>query len=280
MLLYNLKSSLRNLRKNKLFSFLNLTGFTVGFTVCIVLSLFIFKEFTVDTSFENHKNIYRLIDTIRNSSKMDYDLASALKERFPDITQAAPVFYSSLNTPQYVKTVNGTYYILIKEIISTNNAFFKIFTLPVLVGDKVNPFSDLNSIVITRSTALKLFGKTDVLGEILHLFNSLELPVSAVVEDMPENSSLAVDLFFNGENEKFRFSQNCNGTENGNVCYNPVDLYVLTNKETDVASIQKKVNSGFPSNKSKTMGVFFQPLHDIYLTQEIKDNENKITCHL
>ena len=79
MLLYNLKTSLRNLRKNKLFSILNLTGFTVGFTVCIVLSLFIFKEFTVDTGFDNHKNIYRLIDLVSNSSKMDYDIASELK---------------------------------------------------------------------------------------------------------------------------------------------------------------------------------------------------------
>ena len=275
MFLYNLKSSLRNIRKNKLFSFLNLSGFTVGFTVCIVLSLFIFKEFRVDTGFENHKNIYRLIDTIRNSSKMDYDISRALKEQFPDITLAAPVFYSSLNTPQYVKAVNGTDYVLINEIISTTNIFFKIFTLHFLAGNNENPFSDLNSIVITRSTALRLFGKTDVLGEIVHLYNSLELPVSAVVEDMPENSSLSAELFFNSENEKFRFSQNCNGTQDGNICYNPFDIYVLTNSETDVASIHKKVNSVFPSNKSKTMGVLFQPLTDIYLTQGIKENDNK-----
>src|ERR1035437_2058659 len=271
MLIYNLKCYLRNLKNNKHLSFLNLTGFSVGFSICIVLSSFIFKEYTVDTSFDNHKNIYRLIDTIRNSPRMDYDIASALKEKFPDISQGTTVFYLSLNPPQYVKSINGTDFVQIKELISTNNEFFRIFTLPVLVGDKENPFSDLNSIVMTRSTAFKLFGKIDVLGEILQFDSSIKLPISAVIEDMPENSSLSADLFFNSQNEKFRFSQACNG----GVCYNPVDLYVLTNEGTKVAMVQKKVNSGFPSNKSKTSAVSFQPLTEIYLTHSIQENGNR-----
>lgn len=271
MLIYNLKCYLRNLRNNKLLSFLNLTGFSVGFSICIVLSLFIFKEYSVDTSFDNHKNIYRLIDTIRNSPRMDYDIASAIKEKFPDISQATTVFCLSLNPPQYVKSINGTDFVLVKKLISTNNAFFRIFTLPVLEGDKVNPFSDLNSIVITRSTALKLFGKLDVHGEVLQLNSSIRLPVSAVIEDMPENSSLSADLFVNSQNEKFRFSQACDG----GVCYNPVDLYVLINEGTKVEMLQKKLNSGFPSNKSKTSAVSFQPLSDIYLNRSINENGNR-----
>jgi len=239
--------------------------------VCIVLSLFIFKEFTVDTSFVNHNAIYRLIDTIRNSPKIDSDIASSLKQQFPDIVQATPAFQYSLNPPQYVKSVKGSDFVMIKDVMSINNDFFRIFTLPVLVGDKETPFADLNSIVITRSTALKLFGKTDVTGEILHFDSSMELPVSAVVEDLPENSSLSADLFFNSENENFRFSQSCNS----GVCYNPADIYVLINGKTDVASIQKKVNSAFPSNKSKTSGVSFQPLPDIYLAQGIQENGNR-----
>lgn len=275
MLLYNLKSALRNLKKNKLFTILNLTGFTVGFTVCIVLSLFIFKELTVDSGFNNQKHIYRLIDSTSNSSKMDYDIADALKDQFPDISLAAPVYYISPDRPRYIKSTKGTDNMLVKEVISTNNTFFKIFNLDVLVGDKRNPFSDLNSIVITRFTANRLFGKTDVLGEIINLDNSLELSVSAVIEDMPKNSSLGADLFLNSENEKLRFSQSCHGTQNGNICYNPFDVYVLINAKKDASSIQKEINSNFPSNKSNTKGVHFQPLVNIYLTQGIKGNENR-----
>jgi putative ABC transport system permease protein len=269
--IYNLKCSLRNIRNSKLLSFLNLTGFTVGFTICIIISLFIFKEYTVDTGFENHKNIYRLIDAERNSPKMDYDIAAALKQKFPEISQATTVFNLSFNTSQYAKSVNRTEYVLVKEIISTNNSFFRIFTLPVLVGNKESPFADLNSIVITRSTALKLFGKIDVLGEIIQFASSIKLPVSAVIEDIPENSSMNADLFFNSENKMFRFSESCNG----GVCFNPVDLYLLTNSETNIKTLQKKVNSEFPENKSKTSAVFFQPLTNIYMNPGIQENTNR-----
>jgi putative ABC transport system permease protein len=275
MLIHNLKSSLRNLRKNKLFSFLTLSGFTVGFTICILLSLFLFKEYSVDKSFKDYQNIYRLIDTTKNSPKMDYDIASSLKEKFPDITNAAPVFYSGMNKPMYIKSVKSTDYSLIQEMISTNNNFFQIFSVEIIEGDKKHPFSDLNSMVISRSTAIKIFGKTDVLGEVIHMDNSLEFPVSAVVEDLPENSSIRADLFFNSENEKLRFSQSCHGTDKGMVCYNPVDIYVSVNSKTDGSSIQEKVNSQFPLNKSNTKGVFFQRLDNIYLTQGINGNDNK-----
>ncbi|MGE5457275.1 MAG: ABC transporter permease, partial [Methanococcaceae archaeon] len=271
MLIYNLKCSLRNIRNNKLLSFLNLTGFTVGFSICIIISLFIFKEYTVDRGFDNHKSIYRLIDSIRNSPRMDYDIAAALKQKFPEISEATTVFCLSFNTPQYAKSVNRAEFVRVNEIISTNNSFFRIFTLPVLAGNKESPFADLNSIIVTRSTALKLFGKIDILGEIIQFASSIKLPVSAVIEDMPENSSMNADLFFNSENDMFRFSESCNG----GVCFNPVDLYVLTNSETDIKILQKKVNSEFPANKSKTSAVFFQPLTNIYLNAGIQENANR-----
>jgi putative ABC transport system permease protein len=275
MLLYNLKTAFRNLKKNKLFAILNITGFTVGFTVCIVLSLYIYKELTVDSSYINYKSIFRLVDSTSHSCKMDYDIADALKNQFPDITMAAPVYYISPNRPSYVKSVKGTDFIPVGDFISTNNSFFKIFNINVLSGDKNNPFTGMNSMVITRSTANRLFGKTDVIGEVINLENSLELTVSAVIEDLPENSSLSADLLLNSENEKLRFAQSCNGTQNGNVCYNPFDVYVLINTSKDVSLIQKAVNSKFPANKSYTQGVLFQPLAKIYLTPGITGNDNK-----
>jgi len=50
---------------------------------------------------------------------MDYDISSEIKEKFPDITQAAPVYYSGLNLPMYIRSVKRTDYVLIKEMIST-----------------------------------------------------------------------------------------------------------------------------------------------------------------
>ena len=271
MLIFNLKSSIRSIGNDKLFAFLNLSGFALGFTVCILLSLFIFRELTVDRGFENHKNIFRLVDTVQKSTKMDCEIATALKENFPDIIQSSPVFYMYLNPPQYIKEIGGSEFVMIKEMISANNDFFHIFSLNILLGDKVNPFSDLNSVVLTESTALKIFGKIDILGELIRLDRSLEVNVSAVVQDLPENSSLKADLFFNSDNEMLRFSQHCNG----GVCYNPSDIYVLKSSNADCNNLKSKINSKFPSNKSNTEGVLLQPLSDIYLNQGIKGNANR-----
>jgi putative ABC transport system permease protein len=272
MFVFNLRSSFRNILKDKLFAFFNLSGFALGFTVCILLSLFIFRELTVDREFKNYKNIFKLIDTVQNMAKMDCDIALALKENFPDIIQSSPVFYYNMNPPQYIKKIQGSEFVMIKELISTNNDFFRIFSLNILIGDKNNPFSDLNSIVLTESTALKIFGKIDVLGEVVRLEKSLEVHVSAVVQDIPENSSLNADLFFNSENEMFRFSQSCNG----GVCFNPSDVYVLKNPKVGINNLKKIINSKFPTNKSNTKGILLQPLKEIYLTQGIKGNINRI----
>jgi len=171
MIVYSIITSIRSILKDKIFSFFSITGFAFGFTVCILISLFVFKELTVDKGFLNNDRIYRLIDTVGNNSKMDFEIAGSIKEKFPEIIYSAPVFYQYLNPPQYTKAVNGSDLVLIKEFISTNNDFFKVFSLPILVGDKDYPFSDLNSIVLTQSTAIKIFGKTDCAGELIKVEN-------------------------------------------------------------------------------------------------------------
>ena len=271
MIVYSIITSIRSILKDKIFSFFSITGFAFGFTVCILISLFVFKELTVDKGFLNNDRIYRLIDTVGNNSKMDFEIAGSIKEKFPEIIYSAPVFYQYLNPPQYTKAVNGSDFVLIKELISTNNDFFKVFSLPVLVGDKDHPFPDLNSIVLTRSTAIKIFGKTDCAGELIKVENLFEVRVSAVIEDFPENSSLNADAFFNCENKMFRFSQYCNG----GVCHYPSSVYFLTRPGTDYKSLLVKINSGFPENKSGTHGVVFQKITDIYLSQGISNSENR-----
>ncbi len=271
MIVYNIITSIRSIIKDKIFSFFNLTGFAFGFTVCILISLFVFQELTVDTGFLNNDRIYRLVDTVSNNSKMDFEIAGKMKEHFPEIMYSSPVFYQYLNPPQYTKAVNGLDFVLIKELISTNNDFFNIFSLPVLVGDKDSPFSDLNSIVLTQSTAIKIFGKIDCIGEIIKLEKLFEVRVSAVIEDFPENSSLNADAFFNSDNQMFRFSQYCNG----GICYHPSSIYILTKSGTDKKNLSNKINSGFPENKSTTHGIFLQMLTDIYLSQGISNNENR-----
>ncbi len=271
MLGYNIKQSVYGMRKNGLFSFLNIFGFAAGFAVCMVLVLFAWKEYTVDRNFENYQQIYRLIDARKNSTRMDCDIAFGMKEQFPGISLAAPLKYMHMNTPIFIKRTDGEDFVLCSELISTTNEFFEIFSVEVLSKGSDRPFADLGSLVISESTAMKLFGMTDVVGEVLNLANMMELPVSAVVRDLPANSSLGADLYLNAENEDFRMSQYCSG----GICFNPMDIYVLVDGHADIAGLEELVNSQFPDNRSDTDSIWLQPLADIYLTTSIEHNENR-----
>jgi putative ABC transport system permease protein len=238
----------------------------------MVLALYSYKEYTVDKGFPGHSTIYRLIDTKTNSSRIDFEFAQTLMEQYSDIKLAIPLNYVSLSEENvFIKTLNSTDYIKSKAMISTTNDFFKAFSVPIVAGNPAAPFADLNSVVITKSTANRLFGKTDAVGEIINFSDIFELPVSAVSEDLPVNSSFDTDIFYNGENKKFRFS---NSTYNG-IKYSPLDIYVQLNEQTDAERFADLVNQKMPANKSRLENIRLQPLTDIYLESGVEGNRNK-----
>jgi putative ABC transport system permease protein len=272
MITHHIKQSLRSLKNNKLYSFLNIGGFAVGFAVCMILAIFTYKEYNVDKGFQSHSTIYRLIDKKTNSSRIDFEFAQSMKEQYSDIKLAVPLNYVSFSEENvFIKTLNREDYIKTKAMVSTTNDFFKTFSVPIIAGNSDAPFADLNSVVITKSTANRLFGKTDAIGEIINFADIFELPVSAVSEDLPTNSSFDADVFYNGENPKFRFS---NSTYNG-IRYSPVDIYVQLNNKTDAVQFAALVNDNIPANKSRLDSIRLQPLTDIYLTTGIEGNRNK-----
>nr|WP_321353982.1 ABC transporter permease [uncultured Draconibacterium sp.] len=272
MIRNNINQSFRSLKYNKLYSFLNIGGFAVGFAVCMVLALYSHKEYSVDKGFVNYSNLYRVIDTERNSSNIDYDLAQSLKDQYPDIKLAVPFNYVSFAEEKvYLKKLEGEDFIQSKAMISTNNDFFNAFSIPIITGNSKMPFADLNSVVITKSVAQKLFGRTDVTGEIINFSSIFEVPISAVCEDLPENSSFEADVFYNSDNENFRFSRSCT---NG-ICCNPMNIYIQLNNKVDIDQFTALVNQNVPANKMSTENIRLQPLTDIYLETGIEGNENK-----
>ena len=156
-------------------------------------------------------------------------------------------------------------------MVSTTNNFFKAFSLPIIAGNPDAPFSDPNSVVITQKVALKLFGRTNVVGEIINFWDVFELPVCAVSEDLPVNSSFDADVFFNGQNEKFRFSR----SRYNNISYNPVDIYIQLGGKNNPEKFTALLNKEIPANKSRLENIRLQPLSDIYLETGIEGNRNK-----
>ena len=201
MIRFKIKLAVRNLLKNKLYSFLIIGGFAIGFTASILIGLFYSAESNVNRHFSDYKNIFRLYDARKSKSGLDYKLNTVLSENYPDIKKACPVGLSYY--PITLKDPETKNYIRIEHVISTNDSFFDVFSIKILSILEKQPFSKQNSAVITESAAKKLFGDKNPLGRTInHEFFSAT--VTAVMEDIPGNSSFKAELLLNSENKEFQ----------------------------------------------------------------------------
>lgn len=270
MFSHHFRFAIRNLFKGRIYSLFNIFGFALGFTICIIAGLYVYREFSVDKSFKDYQHIYRIVDDENNISEIHYDLAEKLRDQFPEIKSITPVLFKykheyRVKLPQGENAINAQY------MISTEKDFFNIFSLDFVAGDPANPFKSEFSVVVTESIAKMLFDRTDVIGELIHTTIVGDVPVSAVVRDMPENSSLKADLFINSETG-VRLNGICRG---GNVnCWDLYPIYILLNEGTDKELLEKKINNNFPENKSETKIIRLQPFADIYFDKTVADNNN------
>ena len=95
MIRFNLKLAIRNLVKNKVYSFLIIGGFAIGFAACLLIGLFYQTETSVNEDFANHKQIYRLYDAKNNRFNLNYNLFPILTENYPEVSDACPLEYGS-----------------------------------------------------------------------------------------------------------------------------------------------------------------------------------------
>ena len=272
MLKYYLKHALRGILKNKLFSAFNIIGFAVGFAVCIIIALFVYREYSVDSHFPDADRVYRLIDVKSNSTKIDQDVVPFLLENYPEICCATPVYYLPMDDlSTFIKQEKSRNTVYVKEFMATNNDFFRLAGLRSIVAKSSTPFFDTKSIVLSETTALKLFGRIDIIDEEIDLYG-IKMSVSAIVEDIPSNSSMSEDFYVHANNEAFPV-----GTHNTpKGVYYPKDIYIKLNEGADLASLVKKLNSAFPANMSETKEVAFQPVKDIYFSLPYAGSENRV----
>jgi len=250
--------SIRNLLKNKVYSALIIGGFSIGFAACLLIALFYNAEHNIDTHFPNYNNIYRIYDAKNNDCNFDYKLLQPLSENYPEIKKVCPMEYSSY-FQLTIKDTETHDFIREKQIVVTNNSFFDLFSINIISKLSNKPFKDKNSVVVSESFAKKLFGNKDPLGRTIkeEFFTAT---VTAVMKDIPDNSSFKANLLLNSENDEFRMSQIC---ENG-YCYYPTTFFVLLENNTKASDFANSLNISHIYTKSNSLEL--EPLTDIYLS--------------
>lgn len=195
MYFLNLKIALRNLLRNKMASLINISGLAIGLAACLMLLLYVSYEWNYDRGFRKSDDTYQLMFNfygadhhIRSTGDQSPNtIAAVLKEEMPEVENISRILWASKRLLANGKNsfkVSGRY---------ADPELLKIFDFKVLHGNLGKALDDPHSIVLTASTARKLFGSTDVLNRGLKFENQAEVKVTAIIEDLPPNTSYDFD---------------------------------------------------------------------------------------
>ena len=197
MLKNYLKTALRSIARQKLYSAINIFGLSFGMACCFLISLYVYDEVSYDKFFEDGERIYRVAlernypDHTRYFSSSSVMVAPTLLANYPDVEQATRL-HRLFFVPQVVVTVGDQSFQEDKFLFADSN-FFDVFSFRFLEGDPTTALDAANKVVLTDKTARRYFGDAPALNQTLE-GGVGELVVSAVIEDIPENSHIDFDL--------------------------------------------------------------------------------------
>ncbi|MEO9022706.1 MAG: ABC transporter permease, partial [Ginsengibacter sp.] len=254
------KIALRNLVKNKTFSFLNIAGLSVGISTCFIIMLFVQHELSFDRFNKNADRIVRVVFKANINGGKIFEanvmppVAGVMKSDFPEVQDA-----TRIQKEESLKVTYKDNSYEDEEMAFVDPNFFSIFTLPLIKGDAKTALTEPYTMIITRRTAEKYFGKEDPLGKTL-FFNddkSVAYKVTGMIDKVPANAHFQFDLFVSMVGLDDAKSDTWMGSN--------FFTYLLLKKGTDY----KKLEAKLPGMVEKYMGPQIQQAMGISLNQFI-----------
>ncbi len=194
MLKNYLKITLRNFKRHKGYTFLNIAGFAIGMACCLIIFLYVRHETGFDTYHKDVERIYRIVQDIRTSTSnrlfapVSPMVGPTLKADYPQIEQTARLI---TGRSRLVRREEIVFYE--DRFMYADNELFEIFTIPFIQGSPQNALSRPQTLVISETMAHKYFSGENPIGKILEI-NSREYEITGVVIDSPKNTHLKYDF--------------------------------------------------------------------------------------
>jgi putative ABC transport system permease protein len=280
----NFKTAIRYFNKYRSFTFINLSGLTIGFVCCLFIFLYITDEFKFDKHHEKGDRIYRVCRDYKMANAEGIScsttppMANALKDEFPEIEEV--VRFSSWDFEVGVQYNDNKF--VEKNIIAADKSIFKVFTIPLISGNEDEALKNPLSVVLSESTAKKYFGKQDPLGKIITIRGD-KVEVTGIAKDCPFHSHFKYDFILS-------LSTLAQLDENG-WFQHAVVTYVLLKENQKPGAVEAKLSDfvvkylgPFFRREGKTIqdefsqgfryDLFLQPLADIHLNSEIDEHSN------
>lgn len=193
MLKNYLKIAWRNIAGNLMYSAINLTGLSIGMSVCFFAAVYIRFELSYDRHHEKADRIYRLVTDVKTQSATEYKstlggMAPLIKQSLPEVKQATRIF------PDYLIIQKDENLYGEEKIAYADPSVFSVFTIPLLTGDPASVFDSPNNIVLSEKASHKYFGNQPAIGQPLVLNGRDTAYVAGVMKDMPVSAHFRTDF--------------------------------------------------------------------------------------
>lgn len=235
------KITIRNLRKHKGYSFINIAGLALGIACCTLIALNVLNEIYFNTFHENTDRIFCVGNyqswegNVWHVSATPALLAPSLKEEFPEITHATRYTGFGQCLINYGERSFFEY-----RVYHVDPDFLEIFTYPLIKGDKKTALKNPHSIILSQSMAEKYFPGEDPMGKTIHINNSYLFTVTAVMHDVPYNSMLRFEMLVPFQ---FREDQYRREGRTFNWQSNNPRTYILLQDESMYEAVDSKIEN-------------------------------------
>lgn len=258
------KIAWRNLRKNKLYTFVNITGLTVGIASCILIGLYISQELSYDRFHVNADRIARVTMQYTDGTTIDKAAVTGTKVG-PQFQRTFPAITAFVRTIQYTRVVSVENKVFNEtHFLFADSTFFRIFTFLLLKGDPARVLDAPNQVVITETMAKKYFGTADPIGKTLKINNGKDYTITGIAKDAPGNSQIHFDFVAS-------FSSMRVSHEEIWWTANYV-TYLLLAHPQDLAPLQKQITAYMASDKVRNeagaaahLTYFLEPFTRVHL---------------
>lgn len=274
----------RNLLRNKIFSFINISGLALGIAAFIFIQQYVSFEYSYNRFHKQLPHLYRmLLEADLNGKKSTWPFVSPgigplVKEKFKEIknycrvaegiTSLAVISFSNEKDKNFRSfRENGLTY--------ADASLFELFTFPVLEGE-VSELQKPNKVVISQSTKIKYFGRQNALGKTLTLYNQFgktTYQIAAVYKDFPAYSNLQFKIIFSLKTLEISANlKNNTWAKLDNLDINYLNTYFLIQDGSDIKALENKMNEAKKKIRpASTEIVRLQAMRNIHLASSLND---------
>lgn len=262
MLKNYIKVALRNLRRHKAYSFINLAGLAIGLAACLLILLWVRDELSYDRFHNQADLIYRALEHEAMSSGrvLTYPLfppafGPALEKDYPEVLETVRIRTQRGRT---VRVGETSFYE--DGLVFADAEILSVFSFPLVQGDAKTALQKPDSVLMTERMAAKYFPESNPMGKVIQVDSQHDFLVAGILADIPSNSHLKFDFVVPISNlQKYNWNMENWGAYG-------IHTYVLLEEGVDIRAFNQKIE-GFIKryDEESIMTVSLQPLKNVHL---------------